>query len=62
MGAKDGENLLGGDDGMRMTMASSFVALLAIGVYMIIPAFILYFIVKAAIKNAISELKDEGKI
>lgn len=40
-------------------MSLSFLALLMIPIYFVIPAMMLYFVVKLAVKHAIKELKDD---
>ncbi len=41
-------------------MKSIFASLIILPIYIGIPAFILYFIIKMAVKNAIKELKKEN--
>lgn len=43
-------------------MGNVFASFILIPIYIIIPAIILYFIIKMAIKNAIKELKRENII
>lgn len=43
-------------------MRSIFAGLIILPIYIAIPAIILYFIIKIAIKNAIKELKKENVI
>lgn len=43
-------------------MRSIFEGLIILPIYIAIPAIILYFIIKIAIKNAIKELKKENVI
>jgi hypothetical protein len=40
-------------------MAFNFLALILIPLYIAIPAIILYFVIKLAVKNALRELKEE---
>ncbi|SNR94488.1 hypothetical protein SAMN05446037_10027 [Anaerovirgula multivorans] len=40
-------------------MSLSFLALLMTPIYFVIPAMMLYFVVKLAVKHAIKELKDD---
>lgn len=41
-------------------MKNIFVGLIILPIYIAIPAIILYFIIKLAIKNAIKELKNDN--
>lgn len=41
-------------------MKNVFASLILLPLYMVIPAVILYFIIKIAVKKAIRELKDEN--
>ena len=45
-----------------MNIAVSFFYLFLVPLYLIIPAVILYFVVKLAVKNAIKELKEDKTI
>ena len=41
-------------------MKNMFAGLILLPIYFVIPAIILYFIIKMAVKKAIKELKDEN--
>ena len=47
---------------MDMNIIAAPFVLLIYGVFLIIPLLILYFIIKLAIKHAITELRKEDKI
>lgn len=41
-------------------MENMFAALIILPIYIAVPALILYFVIKMAVKNAIKELKKEN--
>jgi hypothetical protein len=43
-------------------MEFAFLTILIIPLYIAIPAVILYFVIKIAVKNALKELKEEKKL
>ncbi len=43
-------------------MSNTILTFILVPVYFAIPALILYFVVKLAVKNAVKELKDDGII